>query len=200
MRADDHDAGVWGRRPRAMVAVQLGATEALVAWAGTSVTSNDTPAAAWRKAQVTRLTASILVRGRASVFGVVVTQLVTQRRTRPGKGAGPLATALIAIMRTGHGNGVGDDHLVAVFKAALEPIERVMPGIGLRGGIDGARCRRGSPVTPCGRRHRRPPARNSGPGHCDLRPVPPDTARQLRSPPLGSAPAARSRRPPQPRP
>ena len=72
-----------------MVAVQLGATEALVAWAATSVTSNDTPAAAWRKAQVTRLTASILVRGRASVFGVVVTQLVTQRRTRLDKGVGP---------------------------------------------------------------------------------------------------------------
>ena len=49
-------------------------------------------------------------------------------------------------MRTGHGNSVRDDHLLAAFNAAPEPIERVMPGIGLRGGVDGARCSRGSPA------------------------------------------------------
>ena len=165
----------------------------------TSVSSNDTPAAAWRKAQVTRLTTSIHVRVRASVFGVVVTQLVTQRRTRPGEGVGPLATALIAIMRTGHGNERTRRSPSPASKQRWNRSNALCQAL-VYGGIDGARCRRGSPVTPCGRRRRRPPARNSGPVGCVLRPVPPDTARPPCSPPLGSAPAARSRRPPRPRP
>jgi hypothetical protein len=50
-----------------------------------SVSSNGAPPAAWRNALVTRLMTSIHVRVRAAVSGVVVTQLVTQRRAALAK-------------------------------------------------------------------------------------------------------------------
>jgi hypothetical protein len=62
-----------------------------------SVSSNGTPTATWRKAHVTPLMQSIYVHVSALVFGVVVTQLVTQRWTHLGEGVGPATTVLIAI-------------------------------------------------------------------------------------------------------